>query len=88
MSGGGTLEYPVMVSKDPATGCVVAEVPALGIADSGADVPEALANIKAMVAFHLECLREEGKPIPADESGAEGVHLHVKIPDRQGPMRP
>lgn len=70
MSGPAILQYRVRVTKDPETGSVVAEVPALGIADQGADVPEALANIKAMVAFHLECLREEGKPIPTDK-GAE-----------------
>ena len=67
MNGPGTLQYRVEVSKDPETGSVVAEVPALGIADYGADTPEALTNIKAMVAFHLECLQEEGKPIPAEE---------------------
>lgn len=66
--------------KDPETGSVVAEVPALGIADQGVDVPEALANIKAMVAFHVECLQEEGEPIPPGEEGEEGSYLHVMLP--------
>jgi predicted RNase H-like HicB family nuclease len=70
MSGPAILQYRVQVTKDPETGSMVAEVPALGIADQGADVPEALANIKAMVAFHVECLQEEGEPIPSD-MGAE-----------------
>jgi predicted RNase H-like HicB family nuclease len=80
MNGPGTLQYRVEVSTDPETGSVVAEVPALGIADYGAGIPEALTNIKAMVAFHLECLQEEGKPIPAEDSGAEGFYVHVKLP--------
>ena len=70
MNARDILQYRVLVTKDPETGSVVTEVPALGIADQGADVPEALANIKAMIAFHVECLREEGKPIPSDV-GAE-----------------
>lgn len=67
MSAPATLQYRVVVTKDPETGSVVAAVPALGIADQGADVPEALANIKAMVAFHVECLQEEGEPIPGEK---------------------
>lgn len=80
MSELATLEYRVVVTKDSETGSVVAAVPALGLADYGADVPEALANIKAMVSFHLECLREEGKSVPASEEGGEGFYVHVKPP--------
>jgi predicted RNase H-like HicB family nuclease len=61
------LRYRVVVTKDEETGCVVAEVPALGIADQVADVQGALINAKAMVAFHVECLREEGESIPPSE---------------------
>ena len=67
----GTLQYRVEVTKDPETGSVVAEVPALGIADHGADVPETLGHIKAMVAFHLECLDEEGEPVPPADASKE-----------------
>jgi len=35
------VEYRVVVLKDPETGSVVAEIPALHLADYGADVPEA-----------------------------------------------
>ncbi len=66
MSTPGMRQYRVLVTKDPDTGSVVAEVPALAIADSGSDVQEALANIRAMVAFHVECLQEEGRPIPTE----------------------
>jgi predicted RNase H-like HicB family nuclease len=68
MSGPAILQYRVLVTKDPETGSVVAEVPALGIADQGTDVQEALTNIKAMVVFHVECLQEEGEPIPPFDS--------------------
>lgn len=70
MSVPAALQYRVVVSKDPETGSVVAEIPTLQIADFGADVPEALDRLQAMLAFHLDCLREEGKPIPTDK-GAE-----------------
>jgi predicted RNase H-like HicB family nuclease len=80
MSPSSMLQYRVVVTKDPETGSVVAEVPALGIADQGADVQEALTNIKAMVAFHVECLHEEGAPIPPGEEGEEGFYVHVKLP--------
>ena len=82
MSVSAMLQYRVEVTKDPETGCVVAEVPALGIADQGADVPEALANIKAMVAFHVECLQEEGESIPSGGEGEEGIYVHVRLPAR------
>lgn len=80
MSAPATLEYRVLVSKDPETGSVVAEIPALHLADSGADVPEALERLKAMLTFHLECLLEEGKPIPSEESEHEGFYLRVRLP--------
>ena len=80
MSASSMLQYRVVVTKDPETGSVMAEVPALGIADQGADVQEALTNIRAMVAFHVECLQEEGEPIPPGEEGEEGFYVHVKLP--------
>lgn len=66
MTAPATLQYRVLVSKGPETGSTVAEIPALQIADFGVDVPEALDRLQAMLAFHLECLLEEGKPIPSD----------------------
>ena len=76
------LVYRVKLSRDDATGLAVAEVPALGIADDGADSSEALANIQEMAAFHLQCLAEEGEPIPLETHKGEGVYLHVKHPLR------
>ena len=80
MSAAGTLAYRVLVTKDPETGSVVAEIPRLQIADFGADLPEALDRLRTMLSFHLECLREEGKPVPTDEAEEEGFFLRVKLP--------
>jgi predicted RNase H-like HicB family nuclease len=43
---------------------VVAKIPALQIADFGVDVPEALDRLQSMATFHLDCLIQEGKPVP------------------------
>lgn len=80
MTGRASVQYQVTFAKDPATGNVVAEVPALRIADFGVDTPEALDRLKAMVTFHLDCLREEGKTIPLDEGEEAGFYLRVNLP--------
>jgi predicted RNase H-like HicB family nuclease len=54
------LHYQVVFTRDPETTSVVAEIPALLLADFGADIPEVLDRLQAMVTFHLECLVEEG----------------------------
>jgi predicted RNase H-like HicB family nuclease len=80
MSGSAAVLYHVVVRKDPETGNVVAEIPALQLADHGADVPEALDRLQAMLTFHLDCLREEGKPFPSDPEDQEGLFLRVNLP--------
>ncbi len=64
------LQYRVLLTKDLETRSVVAEIPILQIADFLADVPDGQERLEAMLGFHLDCLREEGKPIPSDK-GAE-----------------
>jgi predicted RNase H-like HicB family nuclease len=66
--------------KDEETGSVVAEIPALHLADYGADLPEALGRLQAMLTFHLDCLREEGKPFPVERGDEEGFYLRVHLP--------
>jgi hypothetical protein len=56
MSVPAAVQYRVVVKKDPETGSVVAEIPALQLADYGGDVPEALERLQAMLTFHLDCL--------------------------------
>ena len=74
------LHYQVEFKRDRRTSSVVAAIPALHIADFGVDVPEALDRLQAMATFHLECLIQEGKPIPLDESEEAGLYLRVKLP--------
>jgi predicted RNase H-like HicB family nuclease len=66
MSLPSALQYRVIVTKDEETGSIVAEVPALHLADYGGDLPEALGRLQSMLTFHLDCLREEGKPFPEE----------------------
>ena len=80
MGGPATAHYQVVFTRDPATASVVAEVPALQIADFGVDVPEALERLQAMAIFHLDCLVQEGKPIPTEEREEAGFYLRVKLP--------
>ncbi len=60
MAKARTVEYRVVVRRDEETRSVVAEIPTLHLADYGADVPEALDRLQAMLAFHLDSLAEEG----------------------------
>ena len=80
MSVPSALQYRVVVRKNEETGSVVAEIPALHLADYGADVPEVLDRLQAMLAFHLDCLREEGKPFPIERGDEEGFYLRVNLP--------
>ena len=73
-----TLDYQVVFTRDPETASVVAEIPTLEIADFGADIPEALERLQAMVTFHLDCLVQEGKPIPTEKMEEAGFYLRVK----------
>ena len=74
------LDFRVSVSRDRGTGQVVAEIPALGIADYGKDLPAALDHLEEMLRFHLDCLRKEGKSIPKERQTKEGLYLRVKLP--------
>lgn len=72
--------YHIVFTRDPETDSVVAEIPALQIADFGADVPAALERLQAMVTFHLDCLVQEGKPIPTEDRDEAGLYLRVQPP--------
>lgn len=65
------FQYKVLISKDIQTGTgksgFTAYVPKLGIADDGFTVEEALRNARTLIRFHLDCLIEEGKEIPAPD---------------------
>jgi len=71
------FDYHVVFTRDPETASVVAEIPTLQLADFGADLPEALERLQAMASFHLNCLAQEGKPIPIEDTKGAGFYLHV-----------
>jgi predicted RNase H-like HicB family nuclease len=77
MDASGSYEFQVQLTKHKDTGQVVAEVPILDIADYGADSQEAFQCLRKMVAFHLESLIDEGKPIPLEKKAREGLYLRV-----------
>jgi len=72
--------YRVRLTQDPETGHIVAELPAVGITDYGKDALDALARFSEMLRFHLDCLHEESKAIPQEESTEEGLYLRVRPP--------
>ncbi len=80
MSGPTTVQYQVVFTRDLETASVVAEVPALQLADFGVDVPEALDRVQAMVTFHLGCLVQEGKRVPTDRAEEARFYLRVPLP--------
>ena len=73
------VNYHVVFTRDPETTSVVAEIPALLLADFGADVPEALERLQAMANVHLDCLVQEGKPIPS-RSGRRTPRAYAVTP--------
>ncbi len=80
MSRPSSLLYHVAFTRDADTDRIVAEVPTLDLADFGADVPEALDRLQAIVSFHLDCLVQEGKPIPVERREDAGFYLRVQPP--------
>ena len=67
---------PVIITRDE-DGCYVAEVPVLrSCFTQGKTREEALANIKEVIHLCLECMAEEGEPIP-EEYTLEQVEVAV-----------
>ncbi len=73
------FQYQVKLIRDKGTGQVVAKIPALGIADYGADSQTAVQRLKRMAIFHLESLELEGKPVPREKESGEGLYLRIKV---------
>jgi predicted RNase H-like HicB family nuclease len=67
------MVYKVILTKGE-DGYIVAECPAIsGCFSQGKTVAEALKNIKEAVELCLECYKEEGKPLPDDNTKIEEI---------------
>lgn len=69
--------YTVVLIPEPEAGGYSVTVPALpGLFTQGDTKDEALESAREAIAFHLECLVEEGERIPDDEMV---VFEHVEV---------
>lgn len=66
------LNYVVVIEPDTRTGtnepCYAAYCPALGLADSGDSIEEALINMQSLVLFHVQMLKREREKIPVEQT--------------------
>ncbi len=81
------VQYKVCLTWDEETGLMVADIPALGIADDGPDTPTALDSVREMALFHMECLLDEREQLPESDEG-EGVYIRVQVPVRADQAAP
>ena len=77
------LNYSILIEPDKRTGtndaCYSIFCPILCLADSGETIEEAMANMKNMIKFHLECLNQEGEELPS-ENAENKIFSNIKIP--------
>lgn len=77
------LNYRVIIEPDKRTGtnkaCFTAYCPALGIADDGDTVEEALASIKEGIQCYLEALIKDGHEVPQPDNIEEGFVTSTKV---------
>jgi len=72
-------KFKVVVEEDP-EGKWTLTVPALpGYVACGDSEEEVLTLAKEGIPFHLDCLREEGRPAPEGEVEAKVVELEVAV---------
>jgi len=70
--------YTVLLTPDPDEGGYSVSVPTLpGLFTQGNTYDEAIRNAQHAIAFHLDCLRNEGEPIPGETVAPELVSVDV-----------
>ncbi len=70
--------YTVLLTPDPEEGGYSVSVPALpGLFTQGDTYDEAIRNAQRAITFHLDCLRDEGEPIPGETLPPELVSVDV-----------
>lgn len=76
--------YTVIIEKQKRIGtkkeCFFAYVPVLGIATDADTLEQVQKEIKSLIEFHLQCLAEEGEPIPVESSYSLITKTEVDLP--------
>ncbi len=76
--------YTVIIEKQKRMGtkkeCFSAYVPVLGIATDADTLEQVQKEIKSLIEFHLQCLAEEGEPIPVESSSSLITKTEVNLP--------
>ena len=71
--------YTVVLIPDPNDGAYTVIVPALpGLVSQGETIEDALTMAQEAITFHLECLAEQGEPIP-DEGDVVVERVEVAV---------
>lgn len=77
------FNYRIIISPDQETGTgkpgFSAFAPALGIADDGSTIEEAISNLNQAITLYLETLAEDGLEIPTDHP-EQDIITTTKIP--------
>ena len=74
--------YTVLLTPEPDEGGYSVSVPALpGLRTQGDSFGDAIENARSAIKFHLECLSEEGEPMPEDgeEPAAGPTFVQIEI---------
>lgn len=68
------MQYAIVIEKGPTSyGAYVPDLP--GCVAVGETEEEVRTLIREAIEFHLECLREEGEPIPVPASQVEYIDI-------------
>ena len=70
--------YTLLLTPEPQEGGYSVRVPALpGLTTQGDSYRDAVVSARAAIRFHLECLREEGEPIPEETVPPQLVNIEL-----------
>lgn len=70
--------YTIVIDPEPDGSAYNVSVPALpGVLTFGATIEEAIERAKEAVALHIECLLEDGEPVPEETEHLQAVVISV-----------
>ena len=71
--------YNVLFQPEPEGGFTVTCPSLPGLVSYGATLEEARAMARDAIAGYLECLREDGEPIPASDTDEAPIVEHIRV---------